>query len=117
MKWPLIEHHTLIPKNEFIEATKFVLYILQIIKYSMIKFTSRLWSSQQSYGFTSLSQVTVLTLQSLETLILSELTFTPSFYVKYIALSALHNSLDELLHKFKSFHTKLKFTMEVGVES
>jgi len=56
-----------------------------------------------------------LTLQNLETHILSELTFTPPFYVRYvddIALSAPHNSLDELLHKFNSLHTR--FNMEVG---
>jgi len=110
MKWPLIEHYTSIPKNEFLEATKFVL------NSTYFKFNDKIY--KQTYGApmgSPLSPIVAdLILQNLETLILGELTFTPPFYMRYVDDIAPHNSLDELLHKFNSFHTRLKFTMEVG---
>jgi len=75
MKRPLIQHHTSIPKNEFLEATKFVL------KSTYFKFNDKIY--KQTYGAPMDSPlfpiVADLTLQNLETLILSELTFTPPF--------------------------------------
>jgi len=58
-----------------------------------------------------------LALQELESHTLSKLPTSLPFYVRYvddIALATPHNSLDIILHKFNSFHTRLKFTMEVG---
>jgi len=58
-----------------------------------------------------------LALQYLESHILKKLSFTSSFYIRYvdnIALAASYSLLNELLNNFNSFHPRLKFTMEIG---
>jgi len=55
--------------------------------------------------------ITDLTLQNFESHIPKNLSFIPSFYIRYvddIALAALHTLLSELLEKFNSFHPRLK---------
>jgi len=69
-------------------------------------------------GLSPLSLIVAdLALQDLEAHMLSKLSFISSFYARYvddIVFVAPHNSLDELLHEFNSFHTRLKVTMKLG---
>jgi len=115
-KWPYIELHTNLPVNEFILATKFVLestffHFLHNNVYKQI-FGTPMGSS--------LSLVVAdLILQRLESSILGNLMYKPTFYYRYvddIALSVPLLQLDGLLEKFNSFHHRLKFTMEMGSE-
>jgi len=58
-----------------------------------------------------------LMLQKLEYSVIGELLVKPIFYYRFvddIALAAPYSSLNDLLHKFNSFHPRLRFTMEVG---
>jgi len=58
-----------------------------------------------------------LALQNLESHVLKKLSFKPVFYIRYvddIALLVPRDSLNELLHHFNSFHTRMKFTLENG---
>jgi len=112
-RWDLIEHYTSLPKNEFLGA------INMILNSTHFKFNDKVY--KQTYGTpmdSPLSPIVAdLALQDLESHKLSKLPFSLSFYVRYvddITLVAPHNSLDVILHKFNSFHTRLKFTMEVG---
>jgi len=61
--------------------------------------------------------VAELAFQYLESHILKKLSFTPSFYIRYvddIALAAPYSLIDDLLNNFNPFHPRLKFTMEIG---
>jgi len=109
-RWNLIEHHTSLPKNEFLDAINMVLN-------SYFKFNDKVY--KQIYGTPMSSPLSLivadLALQDLELHTLSKLPFSLPFYVKYvddIVLVAPHHSLDLILHEFNSFHTRLKFTME-----
>jgi len=58
-----------------------------------------------------------LVLQNLELHTLDKLSFIPPFYIRYvddIALAVSSTLVDELLDTFNSFHSRLKFIMEVG---
>jgi len=58
-----------------------------------------------------------LVLQKLEINVISELSTKPIFYYRYvddITLAAPYTCLNDLLHRFNSFHPRLCFTMEVG---
>jgi len=60
-----------------------------------------------------------LILQNLESTILNDLNYKPTFYYKYvddIALSVPFSQLHSLLAKFNSFHHRLRFTMEIDGE-
>jgi len=112
-RWNLIEPHTKIPKNEFLNAVKFTLDSTYFI------FNEKIY--KQTYGApmgSPLSPIIAdLALQNLESHTLKNLSFQPLFYIRYvddIALAVPRGSLNELLHKFNSFHPRLKFTLENG---
>jgi len=112
-RWNLIEHHTSLPKYEFLGA------INMVLNSTYLKFNDKVY--KQTYGTpmdSPLSPIVAdLALQELELHTLSNLAIPLPFYVRYvddIALAAPHNSLEIILHEFNSFHTRLKFTMEVG---
>jgi len=63
------------------------------------------------------SIVADLVLQNLKAYTLDKLSFIPLFYIRYvddIALAAPCTLFDEMLDTFDFFHSRLKFTMEVG---
>jgi len=90
-----------------------------ILNSTYFKFNDKVY--KQTYGTpmgSPLSPIVAdLALQDLKSHTLSKLPFSFPFYVGYvddIALVAPHNSLDVILLEFNSFHTRFKFTMEVG---
>ncbi|EFN65243.1 hypothetical protein EAG_00233, partial [Camponotus floridanus] len=55
--------------------------------------------------------------QDLEDKTLTNLQFTPSFYVRYVddvALCIPSSSVEDTLNIFNSFHLRIQFTLEVG---
>jgi len=114
-KWPYIEAHTNLHLNEFILSIKFVL------ESTFFHFNNRVYKQTYDAPMESpLSPVVAdLILQMLESSILSDLTYKPTFYYRYvddIALSLPLSQLNSLLEKFNTFHHRLKFTMEMGRE-
>jgi len=58
-----------------------------------------------------------LTLQNLESHTPKNLSFIPSFYIRYVndtVLAALYTLLSELFEKFNFFNPRLKFIIEIG---
>ena len=56
-------------------------------------------------------------MQDLEMKVLQRLSITPFFYVRYvddIALAYNASHIDTLVNTFNSFHSRLKFTTEIG---
>jgi len=111
-KWPHIEANTSLPLNEFILSIKFVL------ESTYFHFNNRVY--KQTFGGAMGSPLSTmvadLILQKLESSILNELPFKPTFYYRYvddIALAIPRSQLNNLLNKFNSFHHRLKFTMEM----
>jgi len=113
-RWNLIESHTSLPKNEFLDAVRLVL------NFMYFKFNNKIYRQTYEEPIGSpLSPIAAdLVLQNLESHTLDKLSFfIPLFYIRYvgdIALAALCTLFDELLDTFNSFHSRLKFTMEVG---
>jgi len=114
-KCSYIEAHTNLPQNEFSLAIKFVLESTYFL------FNNRVY--KQTFGApmrSPLSPVVAdLILQRLESSILNNLSYKPTFYYRYvddIALSVPFDQLNDLLAKFNSFHCRLKFTMEMECE-
>jgi len=67
----------------------------------------------------TLSPVIAGLIQRLESSILNNLTYKPTFYYRYvddIVLAVPLSHLNSLLEKFNSFHRRLKFTMEMREE-
>jgi len=115
-KWSLIERHTTIPKQELLNAIKFIL------NFTYFKFNDKIY--RQTYGApmgSPLSPIVAdLIMQDLELYTLKNLTFNSPFYIRYvdgIAIAAPHTHINELLNKFNAFHPRLKFTMEIGGNS
>jgi len=113
--WSHIEAHTNLPYKEFMFSIKFVL------ESTYFHFNNRVY--KQTYGApmgSPLSPIVAdLILQRLESTILSDLTYKPTFYYRYvddIVLSLPHPQLNSLLDKFNSFHHRLKFTIEMEPE-
>ncbi|KAM0729416.1 hypothetical protein ACS0PU_004770 [Formica fusca] len=64
--------------------------------------------------------ITDIALQDLENRALSTLKFTPSFYFRYVddvALAVPSDLIDYTLNIFNSFHTRLQFTVETGLNN
>jgi len=105
-RWNLIEGHTSLSKNEFLDAVKLVL------NSTYFKFNNEIY--KQTYGAPMGSPIIAdLVLQNLEAHTFDKLFFIPPFYIRYvddIALAAPCTSFDELLDTFNSFHSRLKFT-------
>jgi len=115
-KWSHIEAHTNLPFNEFIISIKFVL------ESTHFHFNNRVY--KQTYGAPMRSplspMVADLILQHLESSILSDLSYKPIFYYRYvddIVLFVPISQLNNLLRKFNSFHYRLQFTIEIEREN
>jgi len=115
-KWGLIESHTKIPKQEFLDTIEFILGS------TFFKFNDKIY--RQTFGApmgSPLSPIVAdLIMQELESHTLKNLSFIPPFYTRYvddIALAAPFTQLNDLLNKFNSFHPRLNFTIEVGGSS
>jgi len=111
-KWPYIEKHSIIPKEEFLNAINLVLHS------TFFTFNNKFY--KQTYGApmgSPLSPIIAdLFLQKLENDVLNSLQIKPIFYLRFvddIALSTPHASLNDLLHQFNSYHPRLKFTLEI----
>jgi len=112
-RWPLIEKHSSLPKEEFLLAIKMIL--------QSTYFTFNNIYYKQTFGApmgSPLSPIAAdLVLQKLEIKVLKEFPVKPIFYYRFvddIALAAPFYCLDNLIHNFNSFHPRLHFTMEVG---
>jgi len=115
-KWSFIETHSTIPKEEFFNAINLVLHSTFFV------FNNKFY--KQTYGApmgSPLSPIIAdLFLQKLETDVLNNLPIKPIFYFRFvddIALSTTYTFLNDLLHKFNSYHPRLKFTLEIGDNS
>jgi len=111
-KWSDIKIHTNLPLNEFVLSIEFVL------QSTYFHFNNIVY--RQTFGTpmgSPLSPVIAdLILQRLELSILTNLSFKPTFFYRYVddiilAVPLCH--LNDLFDKFNSFHQRLKFTMEV----
>jgi len=114
-KWPHIETNTTLPLNEFILSIKFVL------ESTFFHFNNRVYKQTFGAPMGLHFPLADLILQKLESSILNELTFKPTFYYRYVddryvALAIPRSQLNSLLNKFNSFHHRLKFTMEIGCD-
>jgi len=78
-KWNLIEPYVTIPKQELLDAIRFIKL--------HFKFNNKIY--RQSHGAPLSSIVADLALQYLESHILKKLFFTPSFYIRYVDDTAL----------------------------
>ena len=61
--------------------------------------------------------VSDIVMQDFRTIALQRLLISPSFYVRYvddIALTYDASHIDTLMNTFNSFHSRLKFTTEIG---
>jgi len=107
--------HTLLPKNEFILTTKFIL------QSTFFHFNNKYYKQTFEAPMGSLLSPIVadLMLQKLESQIINKLSIKPNFYYRYvddIAFSAPLSCLKDLLDSFNSFHPRIKFIMEVRDE-
>jgi len=114
-KWPYIKAHSNLPLNEFILSIKFTL------ESTFFHFNNRVYNQTYDAPMGSpLSPVVAdLILQRLESSILSDFTYKPTFYYRYvddIALCVPLFQLNSLLDKFNSFHNRLKFIMGIQRE-
>jgi len=98
-KWNLIECHTSLPKNEFLDAIKLVL------NSTYFKFNNKIYRQLYGAPMGSLLSLIDLALQNLELHMLDKLSFNPPFYIRYvdnIVLAAPCTLFDELLDTFHS---------------
>jgi len=113
-RWSLIERHTAIPKKEFIIALKL---ILESTFFSFDKIIYK-----QIFGTpmgSPLSPIIAdLVLQDLEMNAIRKLPLHLPLYYRYvddILLAAPIDRLDSILEVFNSYHERLQFTLEIGV--
>lgn len=105
-----------IPKAEFLLAIKFVL--------NSTFFTFNKVIYQQTFrtpmGSPLSPIIADIVLQDLENKALSTLSFTPSFYFRYVddvALAVPSELIEYTLNIFNSFHARLQFTVEIGLNN
>src|SRR5436190_52460 len=115
-RWPHIEKHCNLPKNEFLTAISFILHSTY--------FTFDGLYYKQTFGVpmgSPLSPIIAdITLQDLERKALSSIPFNPPFYFRYvddIVMAAPSHFCITLLEVFNSFHERLQFTLEEGVDN
>jgi len=115
-RWSLIECHTAIPKKEFIIALKL---ILESTFFSFDKIIYK-----QIFGTpmgSPLSPIIAdLVLQDLETKAIKKLPLELPLYYRYvddILFAAPVDQLDIIREIFNSFHDRLSFTLEIGVDN
>jgi len=115
-RWHLIEPNTAIPKDEFIGALRFVLestyFTFDKIVYKQIFGTPM--------GSPLSPIVADLVLRDLETRAIEKLPRELPIYYRYvddILMVAHKEDLHQILGIFNSFHDRLQFTLEVGIEN
>ena len=115
-RWIHIGKKCEIPRDSFIRAVKFVL------NSTFFVFEGAYY--QQTFGTpmgSPLSPIIAdITLQDLESWAVATLPFYLPFYIRYvddIALAAPSSMLDKLKNTFNSYHPRLQFTLEVGVDN
>jgi len=114
-RWLYISDNTAIPLNEFLTA------INMIVDSTYFTFNKNYY--KQIFGTpvgSPLSPILAdIVLEDVEEAALDRLPVDLPFYFRYIddiLLAAPRNSLDLILETFNSFHTRLKFTIEVSRE-
>ncbi|KAK5648492.1 hypothetical protein RI129_003384 [Pyrocoelia pectoralis] len=109
--WKLIKKHTSIPKNEFIEAIKFVL------KSTYFTFQNQLYSQTQglAMGQPLSSIIADLVIGDIEVNILKDFHNITMYhrYVDDIIVIAHSDQVNNILNKFNNVHPLLEFTLEL----
>lgn len=115
-RWDHIGRNCDIPRDEFLTAIRFVL------DSTFFKFNDNYY--KQSFGtpmgFPLSPVIADITLQDLEERAIESLPITLPFYYRYvddIALAVPSSMSNDLLQTFNSFHPRLQFTMEEGVDN
>lgn len=115
-RWDIIKINTKLTKEEFFNAIKLVLHS------TYFQFNNKIY--KQTFGTpmgSPLSPIIAdLVMKDLETVSIQKLTFTPTFYYRYvddIALAAPESDLTTLVEVFNSYHPRLQFTIELGGHS
>jgi len=115
-RWDLIKRNTAIPKEDFISAIKLILdstyFYFNKIVYKQIFGTPM--------GSPLSPIIADLVLQDLETKAIDRLPFELPLYYRYvddILLAAPFDHLNEILETFNSFHNRLQFTLEIGINN
>jgi len=111
-RWPLIQPHTKIPKDEFLFAIKFI--------FSSTYFTFNNVIYKQTFGTpmgSPLSPVIAdIVMRDLENDCLRKLNFELTLYYRYvddIVLTSPVEKIDLILNTFNTYHKRLKFTIEL----
>jgi len=115
-RWHLVEHNTAMSKEEFMDAIKLVLestfFTFDKITYKLIFGTPM--------GSPLSPIIADLVLQDLEMKAIERLPFELPLYYRYVddvLLAAPVDRLNELLEIFNSFHNRLQFTLEIGINN
>lgn len=115
-RWCLIKEKCSIPRDEFLTAVRFIL------NSTFFTFNGKIY--QQTFGTPMGSPLSPLiadiTLQDLENKAIGRVPFNLPFYYRYvddIALAAPSSMFNEVLGIFNSFHPRLQFTLEEGVDN
>ncbi|XP_024891393.1 uncharacterized protein LOC112467144 [Temnothorax curvispinosus] len=114
-RWKYIADNCKIPESEFLLAVRMVL------ESTFFMFNGVIY--QQTFGSPMGSPLSPIgadiVMQDLEERALELLSFTPPFYERYvddIAMAIPSTECTHTLEVFNSFHPRLQFTMEVGVD-
>lgn len=115
-RWDYIKNKCGIPRDEFISAVQFVL--------ESTYFTFNDVFYQQTFGTPMDSPpspvIADITLQDLESRAIAVLGFSVPFYYRYvddIVLAVPSSKLDFTLKTFNSFHPRLQFKLEEGIDN
>ncbi|XP_025264609.1 uncharacterized protein LOC112637982 [Camponotus floridanus] len=115
-RWDYIGGNCQIPRDEFLTAVRFVL------NSTFFMFNGVCY--QQTFGTpmgSPLSPIIAeITLQDLESKAIATLPVDLPFYFRYVddvVLAAPSSMLNTILNTFNSFHTRMQFTMEEGVDN
>ncbi|XP_071573294.1 uncharacterized protein [Temnothorax nylanderi] len=114
-RWDYISTNCKNPKSEFLLAVRFVLEST-FFMFNGVIYRQTVGSPMGS----PLSPIVAdITMQDLERKALELLSFIPPFYTRYvddIAMAVPSTSCVHTLEIFNSFHPRLQFTMEIGVD-
>ncbi|XP_029679435.1 uncharacterized protein LOC115245313 [Formica exsecta] len=114
-RWYHIETHTMIPKNDFISAIKFIL------SSTYFTFNDNIYKQTYETPMSSpLSPIIAnLVIQDVEESILNTLDTNLPFYYRYVddkILAAPDNRVINILNKFNDYHKRLQFTVKYEVD-
>jgi len=115
-RWHFVEHNTAMSKEEFIDAIKLVLestfFTFDKIIYKQIFGTPM--------GSPLSPIIADLVLQDLETKAIERLPLELPLYYRYVddvLLAAPVDKLEEIVEIFNSFHNRIQFTLEIGINN